>query len=101
MANRDGNTATSTEVIPAGHAELTAEEELAEDWSELPAQVTTFGPMIPKGAKNVALAKEFIKYAIRPKVLNEYLKAGLRNSSKPCRSGSFTASGLLQPRRWP
>jgi len=34
MANRDGNTATSTEVIPAGHAELTAEEELAEDWSD-------------------------------------------------------------------
>jgi multiple sugar transport system substrate-binding protein len=43
----------------------------------LPAQVTTFGPMIPKGAKNVMPAKEFIKYMIEPKVLNEYLKAGL------------------------
>src|SRR6266404_5816697 len=31
----------------------------------------------PKGAKNVAVAKEFIKYAVQPKVLNEYLKAGL------------------------
>ena len=30
MANRAGNTATSTEVIPAGHAALTAEEELGE-----------------------------------------------------------------------
>ena len=50
---------------------------LDNDGKELPAQVTTFGPMIPKGAKNAALAKEFIKYAIQPKVLNEYLKAGL------------------------
>jgi len=50
---------------------------LANDGKELPAQVATFGPMIPKGAKNVAVAKEFIKYAIQPKVLNEYLKAGL------------------------
>ncbi|MBV8091504.1 MAG: hypothetical protein JO139_18405 [Alphaproteobacteria bacterium] len=43
----------------------------------MPAQVTTFGAMIPKGAKNIAVAKEFIKYATQPKVLNEYLKAGL------------------------
>ena len=28
MANRAGDTATSTEVIPAGHAALTAEDEL-------------------------------------------------------------------------
>jgi multiple sugar transport system substrate-binding protein len=50
---------------------------LGNDGKELPAQVATFGPMIPKGAKNVAVAKEFIKYAIQPKVLNDYLKAGL------------------------
>jgi len=50
---------------------------LGNDGQELPAQVTTFGPMIPKGAKNVAVAKEFIKYATEPKVLNEYLKTGL------------------------
>jgi multiple sugar transport system substrate-binding protein len=50
---------------------------LSNDGKELPAQVTTFGPMIPKGAKNVAVAKEFINYAIQPKVLNEYLKTGL------------------------
>src|SRR5437764_11118063 len=31
MANRAGNTGTSTEVIPAGHAELTAKEELGEN----------------------------------------------------------------------
>ncbi len=50
---------------------------LGNDGKELPAQVVTFGPMIPKGAKNVAVAEEFIKYATQPKVLNEYLKAGL------------------------
>jgi multiple sugar transport system substrate-binding protein len=50
---------------------------LGNDGKELPAQVATFGPMIPKGAKNVPVAKEFIRYATQPKVLNEYLKAGL------------------------
>jgi multiple sugar transport system substrate-binding protein len=50
---------------------------LGNDGQQLPAQVTTFGPMIPKGAKNIVVAKEFIKYAIQPKVLNEYLKTGL------------------------
>jgi len=50
---------------------------LDNDGQQLPAQVTTFGPMIPKGAKNIAVAKEFIKYATQPKVLNEYLKTGL------------------------
>ena len=34
MANRAGNPATSTEVIPAGHAALTAEEEIGEHRSE-------------------------------------------------------------------
>jgi hypothetical protein len=29
------------------------------------------------GAKNVAPAKEFLKYAAQPKVLNEWLKGGL------------------------
>jgi multiple sugar transport system substrate-binding protein len=72
----------STEVALLGEKEeyddiLTRGLPLGNDGQELPAQVTTFGPMIPKGAKNVAVAKEFIKYAIQPKVLNEYLKAGL------------------------
>ena len=37
MANRAGNPATSTEVIPAGHAALTAEEELGEHQSDTSA----------------------------------------------------------------
>jgi hypothetical protein len=35
------------------------------------------GDLLLEGAKNVAVAKELIKYATQPKVLNEYLKAGL------------------------
>ena len=50
---------------------------LDNDGKQIPAQIISFGPVIPKGAKNVALAKEFLRYAIQPKVLNDYLKGGL------------------------
>jgi multiple sugar transport system substrate-binding protein len=50
---------------------------LGNDGKPLPAQIGEFGLVIPKGVKNVAVAKEFLKYAIEPKVLNEYLKGGL------------------------
>jgi multiple sugar transport system substrate-binding protein len=39
--------------------------------------------LIPKGAKNVAVAKDFLKYLIQPKVCNEYLKTGLGRNT-PC-----------------
>jgi multiple sugar transport system substrate-binding protein len=50
---------------------------LDNDGKEIPAQIITNGAVIPKGAKNVAPAKEFLKYAAQPKVLNEWLKGGL------------------------
>ena len=50
---------------------------LGNDGKPLPAQIGEFGLVIPKEAKNVAVAKEFLKYAIEPKVLNKYLKGGL------------------------
>jgi multiple sugar transport system substrate-binding protein len=50
---------------------------LGNDGKELPGQIAVFGPVIPKGAKNVAAAKEFIKYELQPKTLSEYLKGGL------------------------
>jgi len=56
---------------------LTMSLPLDNDGKELPGQIAVFGPVIPKGAKNVAVAKEFIKYELQPKVLNEYLKGGL------------------------
>jgi multiple sugar transport system substrate-binding protein len=33
--------------------------------------------LIPKGAKNIEVAKDFLKFLIQPKVNNERLKAGL------------------------
>ena len=43
----------------------------------MPAELGVTGAFIPKGAKNVDVAKDFIKYVIQPKVSNEYLKNGL------------------------
>jgi multiple sugar transport system substrate-binding protein len=47
------------------------------------AQLGASGCFIPKGAKNVDVAKDFLKYAIQPKVQNEYLKTGL-GRWQPC-----------------
>ncbi len=43
----------------------------------IPSQLTVVSKLIPKGAKNVEVAKEFLKYFIQPQVNNEYLKVGL------------------------
>ena len=50
---------------------------LGNDGKQVAARSPILARVIPKGAKNVAVAKEFLKYAIEPKVLNEYLKGGL------------------------
>jgi multiple sugar transport system substrate-binding protein len=44
---------------------------------QVPSQLTVGGAFVPKGAKNVDLAKDFLKYLIQPKVVNVYLKEGL------------------------
>jgi multiple sugar transport system substrate-binding protein len=53
------------------------------DGQELPSPMPIFGALIPKGAKNVALAKELLTYMVEPKVLNEYLKGGLGRWAVP------------------
>ena len=50
---------------------------LSNDGKPIPSVVTNTGGMIPKGAKNVEVAKDFLKYMIQPEVCNEYLKVGL------------------------
>jgi multiple sugar transport system substrate-binding protein len=50
---------------------------LGNDGEQLPSPMGVFGALIPKGAKNVTVAKDFLKYAVQPNVLNEYLKGGL------------------------
>lgn len=47
------------------------------DGTPMPCQVNAGGGYIPKGAKNAAVAKDFMKYFMQPKVMNENLKAGL------------------------
>jgi multiple sugar transport system substrate-binding protein len=53
------------------------------DGKPVPSMAGSFSGLIPKGAKNVAVAKDFLKYLIQPKVLNEYLKTGLGRREPP------------------
>ncbi len=50
---------------------------LGNDGQPMPAMVGVIGGFIPKAAKNITGAKEFMKYVIEPKVNNKYLHAGL------------------------
>ena len=50
---------------------------LSNDGKPVPSLAGPACGLIPKGAKNVAVAKDFLKYLIQPKVLNELLKTGL------------------------
>jgi multiple sugar transport system substrate-binding protein len=50
---------------------------LSNDGKPVPSQAGGLAGLIPKGAKNVAVAKDFLKYLIQPNVLNELLKVGL------------------------
>jgi multiple sugar transport system substrate-binding protein len=47
------------------------------DGKPMPAQLGAGGGFIPKGAKNAAVAKEFMKFFMQPQVMNENLKNGL------------------------
>ncbi|MFZ3234475.1 MAG: ABC transporter substrate-binding protein [Stellaceae bacterium] len=50
---------------------------LGNDGKPVPSQLTVVNALIPKGAKNVEVAKDFMKYFIQPKVNNDWLKVGL------------------------
>ena len=50
---------------------------LSNDGKPLPSILGAATAVIPKGAKNLKAAKEFLKYSIEPKVLAAYLKTGL------------------------
>jgi multiple sugar transport system substrate-binding protein len=47
------------------------------DGTQMAAQVGGGGGFIPKGAKNIDVAKDFMKFFMQPQVMNENLKAGL------------------------
>jgi multiple sugar transport system substrate-binding protein len=50
---------------------------LDNDGKPVASPIGVGGAFIPKGAKNLEVAKDFLRYVIQPKVVNEYLKTGL------------------------
>jgi multiple sugar transport system substrate-binding protein len=50
---------------------------LGNDGKPVPSTAVPTCCLIPKEAKNVPVAKDFLKFLIQPKVCNEYLKTGL------------------------
>src|SRR6266699_6820211 len=50
---------------------------LSNDGKPVASQAGSLCALIPKGAKNVDVAKDFLKYLIQPAVLSVYLKTGL------------------------
>ncbi len=59
------------------HQMVTLAPQQKNDGTPMKTQVGTGGGFIPKGAKNVDVAKDFMKYFMQPKVMNENLKGGL------------------------
>src|ERR1700732_2783244 len=56
---------------------------LSNDGKQVPSQAINACGLIPKGAKNVEVAKDFLKYFIQPTVNSEWLKTGLGRNI-PC-----------------
>jgi multiple sugar transport system substrate-binding protein len=84
----DGTISTEVAVLSQGKKSdyddiLTMGLPLSNEGKPVPSKVTNPSRLIPKGAKNVAVAKDFLKYSIQPKVANERLKTGLGRSI-PC-----------------
>ena len=84
---------------------------LSNDGKPVPSMAGTLSALIPKGAKNVAAAKDFLKFWIQPQVINEWLKTGLGRNLPPMPSivkndhwwfedphrAAYTQQGLLGP----
>src|SRR5467141_4368303 len=84
----DGTISTEVAVLSQGKKDdyndiLTMGLALSNDGKPVPAQANSAPGLIPKGAKNVEVTKEFLKYFIQPKVNNEWLKTGLGRNI-PC-----------------
>src|SRR5712675_2155962 len=84
----DGTISTEVAVLSQGKKEdyddiVTMGLPLSNEGKPVPAQANNACALIPKGAKNVDVAKDFLKYFIQPKVNNEWLKTGLGRNI-PC-----------------
>jgi len=112
----DGTISTEVAVLSQGKKEdyddiVTMGLALSNDGKPVPAQADNATCLVPKGAKNVEVVKDFLKYFIQPKVNNEYLKTGLGRNI-PCMQSvvkndqwwfadphraAYTQQGLLSP----
>jgi len=112
----DGSISTEVAVLSQGKKEdyddiLTMGLALSNDGKPVPSLAANLCGLIPKGAKNVAAAKDFLKYWIQPQVNNEWLKTGLGRNLPPMASTvkndpwwfadphrkAYTQQGLLGP----
>ncbi len=113
----DGTLSTEVAIIKDKqayyHDMITHGLPLSNEGKPVPSQAASLCGLIPKGAKNVAVAKDFLKYLIQPKVCNDYLKTGLGRripvmpaivratrggSTSKTRTGwRYTTQGLLGP----
>ena len=80
VADLDGTISTEVAIIKSKEEYddiLTLGLPLSNDGKPVASQLTVVNALIPEGAKNVPVAKDFLKYFIQPKVNNEWLKVGL------------------------
>ena len=59
------------------HDMITMGLPLSNEGKQVPSIFGVNNAIIPVGAKNIEVAKDFMKYAIQPKINNEYLKGAL------------------------
>jgi multiple sugar transport system substrate-binding protein len=84
----DGTISTEVAVLSQGKREdyddiVTMGLPLSNEGKPVPSIATPACGLIPKGAKNVEVAKDFLKYLIQPEVNNELLKVGLGRALPP------------------
>jgi len=78
----DGTISTEVAILSQGKKEdydaiVTMGLAQSNDGQPVPSQAGAFSVLIPKGAKNVAVAKEFLKFLAQPNNNNELLKVGI------------------------
>src|SRR5690242_20379744 len=78
----DGSISTEVAVLSQGKKEdydniVTMGLALSNEGKPVPSHAGSYSGLIPKGAKNIPVAKEFLKFLIQPKVCGELLKTGL------------------------
>jgi multiple sugar transport system substrate-binding protein len=80
VVDLDGTISTEVAIIKNQqdyHDIVTMGLPLGNDGKPIPSQLTAVNALVPKGAKNAAVAKDFLKYFIQPEINNAWLKVGL------------------------